>query len=408
MGLFSSSLNKKRLELVCDIGNGSVGAVLVMFESGEKSPNIIFSERIFFKSKKDKSYENTITNLEKNLNNLLINVLKFCISEHVNPSKISCFHSSPWFISQTHILRIKQVEPFVFSEAILSKILKEAESNFLSNKDFKTDKSVLKDLKLIERKITRIKLNGYQTHKPLDKKTSSVEVSVFLSALRNESISIIEGAFNRVWHNIKIQHHTFPLAAFSMIRNELNTSGNFLLAHIADDITDLSIVYDEMLLDTFSFPLGKKNLIENLEEKCNLDYGLASSALSMYAKAEIHDEQIPRFASAIQNSIEDWATHFENGCNILTKNNVMPEVVYLIVDEKLFPIFESAIKIFNTKRYTILGNDLKVYSIFRDLFEKYITYSNLAQKDFFLETEVLYINLISPKEEKISDNYILE
>ncbi len=408
MGLFSSTSNKKRIELICDIGNGSLGVALVLFASSEKAPNVIFSERIFLQSETGKGYENITANLGKNLNNLLSNVLKFCVSNKINPSKVSCFFSSPWFISQTHILRVKQPEPIVFSESILSKILKEAENNFLSNKDSRAFKFVSEDIKLIERKITRIKLNGYQTHEPLGKKASTIEVALFLSAVRKETILLIESAINRLWLDVKIQHHTFPLASFSMIRNELNNPGNFLLVHIADDITDLSIVYDEMLLDTFSFPLGKKNIIKNLEEKCNLDYGLASSALSMYAKGEMHHEQLPRFTDAIQSAIKDWITHFENGCDVLTKNIAVPEVVYLIVDERIFPIFESAIKSFNLNRYTVLGNELKVCSIFKDLFEKYITYSNPVQKDFFLETEVLYINLISPKEEKISSNYILE
>jgi hypothetical protein len=408
MELFSSTSNKKRIELVCDIGNGSLGIALVLFVSSEKSPNVIFSERIFIQSKKEKNLQNITTDLNQNLNSVLSNVLKFCILNKISPSKVSCFYSSPWYISETHILSMKQTEAVVFSEAILKKILKEGENNFLSNKTSKTHSFALKDLKLIERKITRIKLNGYQTHEPIGKKASTIEVALFLSAVRNDTIGLIEGAINRIWQNINIQHHTFPLASFSMIRNELNTSGNFLLAHIADDITDLSIVYDEMLLDTFSFPLGKKNIIENIEEKCNLDFGIASSALSMYAKGEMHDEHTPRFVGAIESSIEDWVSHFENGCNALTKNYSMPDVIYLIVEEKLSPIFESAINSYNLKRYTMLGSDLKVHSIFKDLFEKYITYSNTIQKDFFLETEVLYINLISPKEIKISANFILE
>lgn len=407
MGLFSSS-NSKHTELICDIGNGSVGLAVVEYAFDSKAPNIIFSERLYSKAVRVENLANTISVFDKNFNALLNNAIKYCSSKNIKLANVSCFYSSPWFVSETHVLKIKPVEPIIFSETIIKKMLEEAEKNFLSTEAIKLNPLELKDLKLVERRITRIKLNGYPTHSPVGKKTSAIEASLFLSAISEKIISIVETSIDRLWHKIKIQHHTFPLASFAMLRNEFNTHGSFLIAHIADNISDISIVNDEMLQDTFSFPIGKRNIIKSIEKECNLDYELASSAFSMYAKNEIHPEHIARFSGAVESVKKDWLTHFENACTVLTKNTAVPGTIYLIADEKVTPFFETAIKNFGFGSFAMSAKELLIYPVAKNAFNKYITYSLPIHKDFFLETEALYINLISPNQEKIIDNYILE
>lgn len=408
MGLFSSCSNKKHIELVCDIGNRTIGVALVEYVFGEKTPNVIFSERISSPDKQVKSLDNTIAIFSKDFNVLLSNVLKSCILNNIKPSRVSCFYSSPWFVSQTHILKIQQAEPVVFCESIIKKMLEEAEKNFLSEDSTKTNSLSTKDLKIIERKITRIKLNGYQTHNPIGKKANTIEAALFLSALPETLISLIEDLIDRLWHRIKIEHHTFPLASFAMLRNEFNTYGSFLIVNIADNVTDISLINDEMLLDTFSFPIGKRNIIESIENACALDYELASSILSMYVKNEIHSDHLERFTKTMESIKKDWTTHFESACNVLTKERPIPEAVYLITDQKILSFFELIIKNCGLGGYTTIDKDLRVYPVLKNIFDKYINYSSSINKDFFLETEVLYINLISSKEERIIDNYSLE
>jgi hypothetical protein len=408
MGLFSSTSNKKRIELVCDIGNRSVGYSLVEYFFDEKAPNIIFSDRIYSPYKEVKSSENTISVFTRDLNILLNNAVKHCISIGLKPVRVSCFYSSPWYIAQTHILKIKQSEPIVFSETIIRKILDEGEKNFLSEETAKEHSFDLKDLKLIERRITSIKLNGYQTHKPFGKKASNVEASVFFGAVPKEIIALVEDVIDHMWHKIKVQHHTFPIASFSLLRSEFNTTASFLVAHIADDITDIYLVNNGILLDTFSFPLGKRNIIESIQKTCKIDYELATSALSMNSKNEINSNSLECLDGAMRFTKKDWTTHFENSYSVLTKKSVLPEIIYLISDERVFPFFESVIKNLAQGGYATANKELKVSPIAKNLFEKYITYSSPPHTDFFLETEVLYINFISTKEDVIINNYILE
>lgn len=409
MGLFSSSSNKKYTELVCDISNGSVGVALVSHTPGVVAPNIIFNERIFSTLKQKEDIKNTISAFNKDLMVLLNTALRHCVNKGFKPYRVSCFYSSPWFISETNNLKIKQLEPVFFTESIIKKMLEEGERGFLSGEAVNNNFLPSDNLKLIERRITRIKLNGYKTHNPIGKKTSDIELALFLSAVPKEILSSVEETIDRIWHKVKICHHTFPLASFSMLRNEFVNSGNFLVVHISENITDISIISDDMLLDTFSFPLGRRNVVENIENKCNLDYELASSALSMYTKGEINSEHSKRFGDAVDSVKKDWMTHFENACSVLTKETSIPSSIYLIADSKISSFFESTIREFGFVGYAMSDKELKICPVSRDIFSKYLSYAQPSpHKDFFLETEVLYTDLISTKEEKIIDNYILE
>jgi len=408
MGLFSSTSNKKNIELICDIGNRSVGISLVEYVFGVKTPNVIFTDRFYSPYKEVKDIENIISVFSKDLKGLLNNALKHCISLGITPTSVSCFYSSPWYIAQTHILKVKQSEPIVFSKTIMKKILDEGKKSFLSEDIKKEYFFYAKDLRLIENRITQIKLNGYQTNKPFGKKASNVEASVFFGAVPKEIIALVEDVIDHMWHKIKVQHHTFPIASFSLLRNELNITGNFLIVNIADDITDMSFVNDNILLDTISFPLGKRKLIESIENNCNINYELASSALSMYSKKEIYSEQAICIENAIKSSKKDWINHFENSYGILTKKNVLPEIIYLISDDRIAPFFESMLKNLGVGGYTTPDRELRVCLVDKNLFQKYITYSSPIHKDFFLEIEALYLNFISTKDEDIINNYILK
>jgi hypothetical protein len=407
MGLFSSS-NKKYTELICDIGNKSVGIALVEYTFGENTPNIIFSERLYSNSRREKDLENTLSVLTKDLNVLLYNVLSHSVINKIKPDKIYCFYSSPWYVAQTHILKVKQVEPLVFTQQVLNKILEETEHHFLSSKDNKSSSVETSNLVLAEKRVTNVKLNGYSTHNPFGKKAKEIEVSVFLSAILEETGLLVEDSIKRIWKNIPIEHHTFPVASFSILKTVFNTFGSFLLVHIAGDVTDLSLVHDNKILDTVSFPMGKVSIVERIEKECNLDYELALSAFSMYIKDEIHPENTTRLNQAIDQAKKDWTAHFENSCSLLMKNTIIPPSVYIVASEKTLPFFEKVIKNFGFGGYLSADKELKIYPVTKDLFNKHITYSSPGNKDLFLEIETLYINLISSKEEKIKNNYILE
>lgn len=408
MGLFSSCSNKNHTELICDIGNSSIGIALVEYNQNGKTPNIIFSDRVKSPSKQKRNFSDTVIILKRDLEILLTRTFRYCVSKNIKPSHASCFYSSPWYIAQTHILKISQTEQVLFSESILRKILDEAERNFLSDETIKINSTFDNNLVLIERKITRIKLNGYQTHNPIGKKAGMVEASLFLSAISQETNSLVCELINKVWHKIPIQHHTFPLASFAMIKNEFHTFSNFLIIHVADNVTDISLINDEMLLDTFSFPLGSRNIIENIEKDCSLDYELASSMLSMYEKNELHTDHIQVFNKTIDYTKKDLRDHFENAFSVLTKKAILPNVVYLISAKNTLSLLSNVIKEYGLNTHIQEQRELNVYPVSFDLFNKYVTYSTPAHKDFFVEIEASYINLMSSSLEKIIDNYTLE
>ncbi|MEI6479952.1 MAG: hypothetical protein WCO12_00300 [bacterium] len=405
MGLFSSNRCTKNIELVCDVGSGSVGISLV--DTTCTPPKILFCERIYFTTPRLNA-TSEISVVSNELKEALVLALQHAISQGIKPSHVSCFYSSPWFISQVQVLKLSHSSPSVFSEEVFEKLVTEGENNFMSSKDASNHTS-LEDVKIIERRVTQVKLNGYQTHNPFGKKSTTAEVSIFVSALSKKSIETIEESINHVFAGLKIEHHTFVLASGAILRNLFHSNDSFFVFDISDEVTDISLIDNNALFDTMSFPIGTRSIISRIESDCKLDYSLAQSALSMYLKNETHEEQNTLIDSSVDSIRKDWFTQLERSFGGLVKNVAMPPVIYFITDENMIPFFETLFEKNKSYSQTMSEYKFQIIPIKNEMFESHVDFSNPAKKDFFLGLEALYLCMLSPvKDNIVTSGYVVE
>lgn len=407
MGLFSLNKPAKHIELICNIGSSSVGVAFVEFVKG-LTPSVLFSERVLFSSFRVDSSSGIQSALLKDFQEVLSRALNHAVEKNIKPAHISCFYSSPWFIAQAHVLKLKQKEPFVFSEKTLKKIIDDGRSKFLFTEGENENTLSSNNTVLIERRITSIKLNGYETHNPFGKKASSAEVSVFHGALSKEGLESVESCIKRVWRGVPLEHHTAALASFAVIRNLYDTQNSFLILHISSGVTDISLVSDGCLLEAMSFPIGKKTITNRLEEACGLDHELARSALSLYIKSKIHEEYSNKLEPIIESVRKDWFTHLEHSFGEILKKNSIPSVLYIVADEDMVSFFESFIQKSGFNSYMLSGYVFQVCPIKSDIFESHVSYVSSAYKDLFVDMEALYLNLVSPVHAVTAGDYLIE
>ena len=407
MGLFSFSSNKKtKTELVCDIGSGSVALGIVEL-GNEITPKILYTERISLDVNNFKNSAELESSMGRSLSESLIKVLSYVSAQSIKISHISCFYSSPWFLSETRVLKLNQKEPFFFKPDVLKKMLAHEEKNFSKIGPSESSALDFEDSLIIERQVTHIKLNGYETHNPFNKRVTDVEASIFVGAISSNVLTSVEDYLKRIFRGVKITHHTFPLTSFVSIRNLFEKYSSFVILDISGENTDVTIVNENMLLDTMSYPLGKKNIVRHIEQDCGLDYSLASSALSMYVRSEINSKKDSNLSKVISEVEKDWLTHFENTIVELSKKTPVPSVLCILADEDVLPFFENVIKKNQFGSHILSGHSFQVISMNTKDLDGKVIYDSSVHKDLFIGIESLYVNTLSKEHNLKSKDYII-
>lgn len=382
-------------EIIFDIGSGSIAGSIVV-HAKDQSPYVVYTYRASISHEPAKTLsqftKSMVSTLELVADMLLkrgIPKLKQEEGTSCSIEKISCFYSSPWFISQTKILRLSEREPIVFTQSLLDKIIHDEEKHFAE--ESKDAQSIFhKDqVRLVEKRITRIRLNGYETHEPFGKQASTIEVSLFLSALSKKVVAEVEEALLRTWRGIKISHHSFALAAFAVLRNMFVNQSSFVIVDVSGEMTDVSFVHDGMLLETLSYPMGRRAVIRKLSQELSIDYGLAKSILALHLKGELHSS-VTKIESVLASSKKDWLTHLEHVLATIVHTTPVPPTLYLLTDADVLPFFESTLTIGSMGDYVLGGKNFRVISVKDSMFESVVRYKPSANKDFFLAVEALY------------------
>jgi hypothetical protein len=104
MSIFSKAKEENELALVFDIGSSSVGGALFYIQNSD-TPRIIFSTREPISLENEINFDRflslTIKSLEKVVN-------KIYMSKLGSPQKVFCVLSSPWYASQTRIIKFEK------------------------------------------------------------------------------------------------------------------------------------------------------------------------------------------------------------------------------------------------------------------------------------------------------------
>mgnify|MGYP001575409917 FL=1 len=245
---FKNSLRNESVSLLVDIGSASVGAALVKLEKG-KPPHILATVRENISFQEVLSSGHFLIAMNHSLDKVLKNIqLKTKSTGH--PLHIFCTLSSPWFILKSRHLLISRQEEFEVTERTLDEFINDDIERL---KDELKETLPPKDVKIIEKKIIQIKLNGYEIKNPYGQKTSQVELLMTVGVSSKKVVESIERKIGNVFHAKEVNFGAFPIAAFSAIRDIFPTEKNFLFLHITGEATDVSLVSNDILMGTVSF-----------------------------------------------------------------------------------------------------------------------------------------------------------
>ncbi|MEK7652396.1 MAG: hypothetical protein AAB334_00360 [Patescibacteria group bacterium] len=387
--------SKKEINLIIDIGSGSIGVAVVSVCS---DPNIV--PEILYTNRKEIKYygglnsrrflfsminafEEALTDLQKNFISISKNI--------INIKETHCFFSSLWHISQTRVLTNENGKDTKIIKSLINRIV-EKESKIFETSTLKGDINIsAEDIQIIEKKIMQIKLNGYETSEPYSKMAKTLEINFFISAVSKKVIKILEESFFRFFNNKIIQYHTFINTAFVTLRDINPTINDYLFLDISGEITEIAIIKNGVLFDSISFPFGKNSIVRKLSEDLGTNKEEAISRASLYKSNDSIKIANSKISKIIENLMKEWHKLFDISIKQLLSNIALPQGIFFMSDDDVSQLVGDFIKLYKFDNIDTFEKLVNVKFIDNEIFEEYVKYNNQGEKDQFLSLETIFL-----------------
>ena len=387
MGIFSGKKEESKLILVFDLGSSSVGGAF--FKTNKKGPaEMIFSmrESITFENEMDpgRFLFFALKTLEKVSG-------KASLAGFGRPDRIFCVLSSPWYASQTRVIKLKKNVPFVFTSKLADSLIQKEAVLFE-----KENESVLDlgggGVSLVEFKNMKILLNGYETDDPYGKKCKELEMFIYLSMSQEKTLDRIRDSIFKSFHAKDIRFSTFTLASFAAVRDIFPHQMDFILMDICGEVTDISLVKKDALASSISFPLGRNFFIRKIALRQNCSLNEAGSLFSAYRDGHLGGSPGKKLAPFIKKLEEEWIARFEKSLEALSENDSLPSAVFVSADEKLSGFFGRMIRSEGYSQYSKTISKFKVIFLNPQILHKTVSWNTGMPRDSFLTVEVVYLD----------------
>lgn len=387
MRLFSKKKIEKELALVFDIGSSSIGGAI--FEINKNGvPKIIFSIRESITLENEMDGERFLLLTLKALD---IVASKVSLAGVGNPSRVFCVLSSPWYASQTRVIKLEKNVPFIFNSKLADSLIQKEiglfEKEHLSKFADTNDK-----MRMIEFKNMKTILNGYATSLPYNKKCKKLEMVIFVSMSSDKVLKKIEEKIHKHFHNRDVRFYSFAIASFALVRDMFQEQKDFLLIDICGEVTDISLVKKDALMNSISFPLGRNFMIRKMAGKLNYSLDEARSYISLYKDGHLSSNLEKKIAPVINKIKIEWLNEFQKSLINISEKSSIPSDVFITVDQDFASFFGDIIKNEEYNQYTLTHSKFKIMFLNTQTFHKTADFQNDTNRDPFLIIESLFIN----------------
>jgi len=391
MSIFSLPKKKDELVLVFDVGSSSVKAALFYMQASG-IPRIVLSVREPIIIEDKISIERFLFLTTKALDTVAEKIHKKGLGA---PHRVFCILSSPWHISQTRTISLKKNTPFTFNTKLADSLIQN-EVALIKEEYTKKYAHIDNALRMIDLKNIKITLNGYEVDKPLDKKTTELEMTVFISLGEEQVCKKIEQTIAKYFipkgTRGEIKFSTFTMAAFTVVRDLYAHQDNFLLINVGGEITDITMIKSNSLRESTSFPLGINFMIRTIASQMNCTLSEAKSLISLFKDGHAALSPQNTLEPAIMKMKSEWLTNFQTSLANLSNDISIPAFVYITVDKDLADFFSEIIKTEQFNQYTLTESKFQIIFLNVDNLHDLAVFEKDSIFNAFLAIDCIYIN----------------
>lgn len=372
---FFSQNSKHHRRIVIDVSNGSVSGASVIFKKNLK-PHIECAIDTPLPIQERVDATTLLNNTEKALGVVMRNIQQQV--KHTGPVLVDVVCSSPWFSAETRAVSYERKEVFVVNEKFIRGI---------TDKEIQAMKSgAPSDTLLAEEHIAHIKLNGYETQHPFGKKASHIELLLFSSFIPK---SFAERVTNTLQQHIsaeRVTFHSFPFVSLRALSRVWRDTKDFVHLHVGAEISELLVVKNGAISETFSFPLGNHHIVRAVSDTQNISFEMAESALAALFHGDRTDERgdIERILAPIR---EEWLAYIDNIILESEPEHQHISTLFLSADPSMFEMWVGIAR----------QRAEKVIPLLTETLESFVEYQPGHLPSTSTLLEILYIDSLDEK-----------
>ncbi|MCX6754859.1 MAG: hypothetical protein NTU81_03470 [Candidatus Nomurabacteria bacterium] len=346
MGFLFTSKKKERIVAIFDIGSDSIGGAIVRIPlDGKIVPEIIKS----IKNVEIKFRENLDFDLMMlDMNSALYSAAKSLHDKKSGaPDEIFCVMASPWYLSETRVIKLKKENPFIFSKSLATKLIKNEVSNLVQI--FKNKYGESEGLpEIIEQNIMSVSLDDSVEEEPLGKRCKSLEMNMLVSLVPKIYLDKMREELSKIYHSTNVSFSSFTMATYLAVRDRYVTEDSYLLLDVSGEITDIGIVSKGVLKTVLSFPFGKRTVFKQICSKMNIELRDAKELFNLYNDKNLSKEHTKKLDLVIESIEKSWNDSFNQCIGSLPSDLVLSNTIFFTADNDIMHWFTQ---ILNNEKY---------------------------------------------------------
>ena len=394
MSLFSF-FNKKSEEVsaVFHIGSGSVDAHLIRLSKISK-PEIIYATKAPISFQKNIDLERYFKLMVKAFDSALQDIQKRGLL-HLNFTGLrnhrisNAFYvlCSPWCVSQTKIIKIKKDKPFEITVDLIEGVINEQERKFLSDDSAKGSK-------IIEKKIIDAKLNGYRMAEIFGKKAKDAELAFFMTSAPEYVLKELNYVARKYFNFHISDFHSFALSAFSAIREIYSDKENFIFIDTHGELTDLSIIKDNIFAESVSFPVGENFFVRQASKDLLLSGDESCSLINLHINGKCDSVTSQKVQATMDKSLKIWLEKFHSVLTSLSLNMYVPKTIFIMAGGEFSEFLANKLKEEKFSQFSMTEESFNVIVLNDKSLCEYCVSDKKIAKEPFAELECVFLNKI--------------
>jgi hypothetical protein len=254
---------------------------------------------------------------------------------------------------------------------------------------------------LAERDILKTAVNGYPVRFPVGRQADDFEMTLFLSALPQALNRSVERICQRHFPDSTIELYSATGVYFSVLRRMFPDERSFIITHIGGETTDVSVVKENAITETISFPLGRNFVIRRLmDEISGITPSVALSMINVHQSGNSAPKMSQKLQDVLSQVESDWVGLFADSMHDFAKDFFLPTRVFVLAGDNAANTFAELITKQNLPVRGPGTPPIVAEAVNPALFTDVVTCAAGEECDPFLSAEISFLHLLG-EEQKV-------
>lgn len=370
---------------VYDVSSSSVAGAHVLRSAD--TPVILASFRSDAPLQEEKDMQRFVEEGVKHLTDIVARVRAADVH---HPDHIQVVLASPWYSSQTRTIVYKKDAAFVCTqklvdslvEAEVSRILKEEEGAFGAF----GEQSVV-----VEKQLSTIKLNGYQTNAPFGKQATTLELFLTITIAPKPVLDRFTDVLRRAYGTRDIAYTTSPFTTFVVMRDLDPSRDEALIIDVGEEISDVAFVKHGTMLYQQSFPVGTFGLYRALAGTSAHTLTESMTMLETYRLGKLSTSAAATVETAIAVFVKEWQKWFHQILEGGHYGFCLPAQCIITADPRFQQLFTQVLMSDDFLKHTCTAGGGRVVYMNEDVLSSQVRAADKSPLDISLATAAVYV-----------------